>query len=258
VVGMAKKAKPTKPRVGFFGMTSCKGCFFQFMLLGSRLLDVFDKLELEHFWMLKGDNDFGEFDIAVMDGAVSNEENAELVRKVRDASKYLIAFGTCACFGGIPALRNGIKGFHEKVYGEPIKLKQLGSVDPLDRHVKVDYHMFGCPVNENEVLRVVRDLLLGKKPREPDYPVCVDCKKAGISCLLKDGIPCMGPVTNAGCGAPCPASRSPCDGCRGKLPDANWGSETDIMLEHGITTGHIDHMFKKYTSGSGKEGRQKK
>lgn len=238
--------KKSKPRVGFFGMTSCKGCYFQFLLLGKKLIDIFDSIEIEHFWMLKEDNELGEFDIAIMDGAVSNKDNEALVKKVRERSRYLIAYGTCACFGGIPALRNDVSGFHKKVYGKPIKLKPLQNVDPLDMHVKVDYHMVGCPVNEQELLNVLRDLLLGKRPGEPDYPVCVDCKKAGIRCLFKDGIPCMGPVTIGGCGAPCPASRSPCDGCRGKLPDANWGSEYDLMLEHGLTKDHIIQKFAKY------------
>ncbi len=242
---MADKARP---RVGFFGMTSCKGCYFQFLLLNGRLLDIFKNLEIKNFWMLKEKNDFGEFDIVLMDGAVSNKENLELVKSVREKTKYLIAFGTCACSGGIPALRNEVSGYHKKVYGDkPMSMKPLGSVDALDKHVKVDYHMNGCPINEEEVFRVVRDLLIGKTPREPDYPVCYDCKKAGIRCLFKDGIPCMGPVTNGGCGAPCPDSRTPCDGCRGRLPDANWGSESDMLKEHGITKDHIDQMFQKYT-----------
>ena len=78
---MQKKAKP---KVGFFGMTSCKGCYFPFLLLGYCLLDIFYNLDVSHFWMLKEDNKFDNFDIAIMDGAVSNKGNIELVKKVRE------------------------------------------------------------------------------------------------------------------------------------------------------------------------------
>ncbi len=242
-----------KPKVSFFGMTSCKGCYFQFLMLGERLLDIFKNVEISHFWVLKEHNKDEPCDIAFMDGAVSNKENIEHVKQVRKNSKYLIAYGTCACLGGIPALRNLSGGYHKAVYGRSMKRPPLRTVDPLDKHVKVDYYMFGCPINELEALALIRDLLLGKKPREPDYPVCVDCKKTGTRCLFKDGIPCMGPVTTAGCGAPCPASRTPCDGCRGPLSDGNWGEEVDLMYEHGITREKIKQMFSKYT-GSFKTG----
>jgi coenzyme F420-reducing hydrogenase gamma subunit len=250
-------AKEKKPKVAFFGMTSCKGCYFQFLLLGEKLLDIFKNMEISNFWVLKEFNTEGKYDIAFMDGAVSNGENIEEVKKIRKNSKFLIAFGTCACLGGIPSLRNLKEGYHEIVYENIIKKTPLKTVDPIDRHVKVDYYMFGCPINENEVLKVIRDLLIGKKPGQIDYPVCVDCKKAGTRCLFKDGIVCLGPVTNAGCGAPCPASRSPCDGCRGPLPDANWSEEVDLLFEHGITKDQIRHMFCKYT-GSFKNFRELK
>ena len=236
-----------RPRVAFFGMTSCKGCYFQFLLLGERLLDIFTSIEISHFWLLNEENKGGPYDIAIVDGAVSNKENIECVKRARKNSRYLIAFGTCACLGGIPALRNLGTGHHKSVYGKPLKALPTKTVDPIDKHVKVDYYMFGCPINELESLAVIRDLLLGKKPKEPDYPVCVDCKLAGTRCLFKDDVPCMGPVTTAGCGAPCPASSSPCDGCRGPLPDGNWGSEADMLTEHSITPEQIRHMFSKYT-----------
>ncbi len=241
---MSKKAKP---KVGFFGMTSCKGCYFQFLILGERLIDIFKNIEISHFWMLQDCKKEVKYDVAIMDGAVSNKENVEYLKRVRENSKFLIAYGSCACLSGIPGLRNSRRGYHKDVYGKPIQAVPLKSVDPLDKHVKVDYHMFGCPINEEEALAVVRDLLLGKRPKEPDYPVCVDCKKSGTRCLFKDGIPCMGPVTRGGCGAPCPASRSACDGCRGPLPDANWASEADMLLDHGITRDQMKDAFSKYT-----------
>jgi sulfhydrogenase subunit delta len=230
-----KRRTGTKPRVGFFGMTSCKGCYFQFLTLNEKLLDVFRHIEISNFWMLNEVNKGGKYDIAFMDGAVSNRENVREVREVRKNSRFLVAFGTCACLGGIPGLRNDLKGCHQKVYGRRMKHMPLPRAEPIDKYVKVDYYMFGCPVSEDETLRVVRDLLLGKKPREPDHPVCVDCKKAGVRCLFKDGVLC--------------------DGCRGPLPDANWASEVGLMEEHGIDKKQIRFMFRKY-AGLGKNHKE--
>jgi sulfhydrogenase subunit delta len=241
-----------KPMVAFFGMTSCKGCYFQMLLANEKLPHLLGHIDVVDFWMInEKPKKEDKYDIAFIDGAVSNRENAELVMEVREKAKYVIAYGTCACLGGIPALRNKDekkhKAYHRNVYGREIEVKSYPHAEPVHKYVRVDYHMYGCPVNEREVLQVARDLLLGKKPKEADYPVCVECKKAGTRCLFKDGVACLGPVTRAGCDAPCPASRTACDGCRGPLPDANWAEEAKLLKEHGITRKHLDFMFSKYT-----------
>lgn len=241
-----------KPKVAFFGMTSCKGCYFQFLILGERLKSLFEKIETSSFWMLKEINNGKDYDVVFLDGAVANDDNVREVKDIRKRAKYLIAFGTCACLGGIPQIRNSVKGYHEKVYGKPIKRMPSKNVIPVDELVKVDYKMTGCPINEEEALRVVSDLLIGKAPGEPDYPVCVECKKKKIRCLWKDGIPCMGPVTRGGCDAPCPESRTGCDGCRGPLPDANWAKEAELLAGHGISKEQIKIMFSKYSKNNGK------
>ncbi|UCD03198.1 MAG: hypothetical protein JSV63_01000 [Candidatus Aenigmatarchaeota archaeon] len=241
-----------RPKVAFFGMTSCKGCYFQLLLVNEKLPYLLDRMDVVDFWMLnEAPKKADKYDIAFIDGAVSNHENAELVREVREKAKFVIAFGTCACLGGIPALRNPDEkqhnAYHKMVYGKEIAIKSYPHADPVHKHIHVDCHMYGCPINEHEIIEVVRDVILGKKPVEPDYPVCVDCKKAGISCLFKEGVPCLGPVSIAGCDAPCPASKTACDGCRGPLPDANWSEEAKLLKEHGIDRKKIDMMFSKYT-----------
>ncbi len=245
-----------KPKVAFFGMTSCKGCYFQLLLANERLRDIFGSIDIADFWMLNEKPASGDYDIAFIDGAVSNGENAELVARVREKAKFVIAYGACACLGGIPSLRNDDekthKAYHRKVYGRDIEIKSYPHAEPVHKYIHVDYEMHGCPVNEQEVLEVVRDLLVGRKPREPEQPVCVDCKKRGTSCLFKEGVPCLGPVTRGGCGAPCPASRTACDGCRGPLPDANWKSEAKLLREHGISAKDIDFMFRKYSREAGR------
>lgn len=245
--------KDFRPKIAFIGMTSCKGCFFEFLLLGRRLEKLFEKIEITNFRMLKEFNDReGEYDVTFLDGAVSTPEQAREVKEVRKRTEFLIAYGTCACWGGIPSMRNYVKGYRKEVYPGETKYKSTKTVDPVDKHVKVDYYMRGCPVNEEEALRVVADILAGKRPEEKDYSVCVECKKRGIRCLFKDGKVCYGPVTYAGCNAPCPASGTPCDGCRGPLPDGNLGAEVELLKEKGITKEDINMVFSRYAGGSEK------
>jgi len=248
--------KSGRKKIAFIGLTSCKGCFFEFLLLGRRLLDVFGSVEITNFWMLKEFNDAeGAYDVTFMDGAVSTERERQELLKARERTRFLIAYGTCACWGGVPALRNYAKDYRKTVYppeGNQPQFTSLDSVTPIDRHVRVDYYMRGCPVNEDEAFEVIADLLAGKKPREKDYCVCVECKKRETRCLFKEGRICYGPVTYAGCNAPCPAVKTPCDGCRGPLPDGNLGAEKDLLIEKGVTDDDIKAVFTRYAGLSEK------
>jgi coenzyme F420-reducing hydrogenase gamma subunit len=247
------KGNSGKPRIAFIGLTSCKGCFFQFLLLGRRLASVFRNVEIGNFWMLKEFNDSeGRYDITFIDGAVSTDRELFELEKARERTRFLIAYGTCACWGGVPALRNSAKDWRNTVFREETKHKSRSEVTPIDRHVHVDYYMRGCPVNEDEAFAVIGDALAGKIPKEKNYCVCVECKKNGTKCLFKDGVACYGPVTYAGCNAPCPAARTPCDGCRGPLPDGNLGAETGLLAEHGVTREEIESVLSRYSSGRSK------
>ncbi len=64
---------------------------------------------------------------------------------------------------------------------------------PIDAVVPVDYYIHGCPIHKDEFLKVVKALLLGKKPEIPTYPVCVECKRAGQRLRLRAGADLPGP-----------------------------------------------------------------
>jgi len=239
-----------KPRIAFFGFTSCKGCFFEFLILEKKLLEMLKETDIVHFELVKEYNEEGPFDISFVDGAISTKEELEILKKIREDSRFVIALGTCACWGGIPAIKNTAKNL-KVAYPGPIPQKSI-ETNPIDKYVKVDYYLRGCPINKDEAFEVVKDILNGKIPREKDYCVCVECRLRETRCLFEDGIPCMGPVTYAGCGAPCPAIRASCDGCRGPLPDGNVGQEIKLLINYGIKKDDIKKMFSKYALSSEK------
>ena len=88
--------------------------------------------------------------------------------------------------------------------------------------VKVDYELRGCPISAKQLLEFLRAVLSGEKPRFPTYSVCTECKLRGVTCLaVSRGEPCMGPITQAGCGALCPGFNRGCYGCFGPCEEAN-------------------------------------
>ena len=122
--------------------------------------------------------------------------------------------------------------------------------DGIGNYVKVDYFMHGCPPNKYEFLHVIKELIVGKTPRQPDFPVCKECRENKNPCLLQLGKPCMGPITNGGCNSVCLNSRIACKGCRGPLEDANIDPLVSLYEKMGFTDEDIKKFFMGYAGTS--------
>jgi coenzyme F420-reducing hydrogenase gamma subunit len=108
------------------------------------------------------------------------------------------------------------------VYAHPDYISTLETSTPIAEHVKVDFELRGCPINKYQLLEVVNAFLNGRKPNTPPYSVCLECKRHGTACVMvAQGTPCLGPVTQAGCGALCPAFSRGCYGCFGPMETPN-------------------------------------
>ena len=107
----------------------CAGCEVTVLDIGEPLLDLLPKLEFVHMPVLMDHKIFGQkgekkkmeipqADVGIITGSIRNEENKELAKEMREKCKVLIALGSCACYGGIPALANQYKtaDIYEKVY----------------------------------------------------------------------------------------------------------------------------------------------
>ncbi|XRP97176.1 F420-nonreducing hydrogenase [Methanocaldococcus sp. 16A] len=238
----------------------CSGCHISLLDLHEELLNLLENVELIHCPVLMDVKEIpDEIDIALIEGGIRNEENLEIAKEMREKAKIVIAFGTCAVYGGVPGLGNlySKDEILEKVYKTTLSTKndegiipseevpQLTSrVKPLSEVIDVDYFIPGCPPNPEIIAKVFKALLEGKKPELPKKNLCDECPRKKSSdgvvietikrkyegkvdpeiCLLEQGYLCLGVATRAGCGAICPKVGVPCSGCYGK---------TDAVIDQG-------------------------
>jgi F420-non-reducing hydrogenase small subunit len=242
----------------------CGGCECSMLDIGETLLDLLPQLEFVHMPVLMDHKYYGqtgegktlelpEADIGIITGGVRTEEQKEIAKVVRDKCKTVIAYGSCAAFGGVPALANMYTRdeIFNKVYkttrstvpGEfpTVELPPwTDRVYAVDEVVKVDVTIPGCAPSPDLFADALTSLLTGKPFKLEEKSVCEDCplirEKKAIStikrplesapsetrCLLEQGFLCLGPATRTGCGGHektprCIAGKFPCRGCMGPV-----------------------------------------
>ncbi len=231
---------------------SCAGCEMALLNLGEGLLDLLPRLEFVHLPLLldhkycgpdgAGDPrclDIPEAEVGLISGHIRNTEHLELAQTMRARCRVLIALGTCATHGGIPALANQFSeaDILERYYrsgettdpapdpDDPALPGLLPRALALDEKVKVDLSLPGCPPHPEQIAEAILALLEDRPPLLPSKSVCDTCPtrregkgavgqvrrflqnahyEAGqpigeMRCLLEQGFLCLGPVTRAGC-----------------------------------------------------------
>ena len=203
---------------------SCDGCQLSLLDCEDELLAIAGALEIAYFPEATSAVVEGPYDVSLVEGSVTTAHDAERIREVREQSRLLVTIGACATAGGIQALRN-TADVHEwvpLVYASPAYISTLESSTPIADHVRVDLELRGCPISKEQLVETVAALLHGRRPRLPTSSVCFECKARGTPCVLvARGTPCLGPVTQAGCGAICPAYDRGCYGCFGPMESPN-------------------------------------
>ena len=235
------------------------GCHISLLDLDEEILDVLEIADIKCTPIADVKHP-PEVDVALIEGAVANKGNEEVLKEYREKAKVLVAFGTCACFGGIPGMRNL---YHrsdvlDRAYvstestvdgrwpdGEDVPYL-LQNVKPLSDVVEVDYLIPGCPPLPATIKDTLVALAEGREPDMPTRNLCEECPREhkdmlvpqrgfltdGVhaicevetidpdKCFLEQGIVCMGPATREGCGARCLKGNMPCRGCMGPTPKA--------------------------------------
>lgn len=260
----------SKPKVAFYWCASCGGCEEAVVDLAETILDVVAAVDIV-FWPVAMDFKVadvaalsdGELAAAFINGAIRTSEQAEMAELLRRKAQVVVAFGACACLGGIPGLANlfAREEILDVVYRDSpttdagmlpaeefetpegtVRLPRFDEdVRTLDQVIDVDYYLPGCPPPEELIAASLRALVESRLPERgsvlaPDLALCSECPRADTkpedlkverfhrpqeiladegTCLLAQGLLCLGPATRAGCGAACISGNMPCTGCMG-------------------------------------------
>jgi coenzyme F420-reducing hydrogenase gamma subunit len=239
----------TKPKLAVFKFASCDGCQLSLLDAEDELLAVAESVDIAYFLEARTQESAGPYDVGLVEGSVTTAHDAERIKQIRQQCKYLVTIGACATAGGIQALRNwgDVDEFLRVVYARPDYIRTLKTSTPISDHVLVDFELRGCPINKKQLVELVSALLWGRKPKVPRHSVCVECKRRGTVCVaVAQGIACLGPVTQAGCGAICPSYNRECFGCYGPKEKPNLVSLTSYYKERGADGGHLLRLTRNF------------
>ena len=240
-----------KPKLAVFKFSSCDGCQLSLLDCEDELLAVVGRVEVANFLEASRAVVKGPYDVALVEGSITTPREVERIREVRQASKFLVTIGACATAGGIQALRNfkDVREFIQVVYATPEYITTLETSSPVAQHVRVDFELRGCPISKAQLLEVLGAFLHGRKPNIPAYSVCVECKRRSTVCVMVTrGVPCLGPVTQAGCGALCPAYDRGCYACFGPMESPNAASLGAAWQRLGQTDGELVRAFRSFNA----------
>ena len=248
---MPRNAATSRPRLGVVKLASCDGCQLTVLNLEDQLLELAERIEIVEFPEATSHRSSGPYDLLFVEGSVSTPEQAEQIVALRRQSKRLVTIGACATAGGIQALRNWADhdAFRAAVYAHPEYIESLATARPVADYVPVDAELRGCPISPAQLLEFATGLLTGRRPRLPDEALCLVCKRFGRVCVMvAQGLPCLGPVTQTGCGALCPGYDRACYACFGPRESANVTSLSRHFIATGRPPQEVGRLFAGFTA----------
>ncbi|HSL42643.1 MAG TPA: F420-nonreducing hydrogenase [Anaerolineales bacterium] len=263
---MTASANGNKPKFAMYWAASCGGCEIAVLNIHEKILDVDANFDVV-FWPVAMDAKYkdveamedGSILLTLFNGGIRNDENEHIAKLLRQKSKILVAFGSCACEGCIPGLAN-LSPVGEIVHtafntittdnpndvypratfdvpeGELHIPKLAPILRPLDQVVDVDYYMPGCPPESHQIAEVI-DLVIKVIRGEAELPprgavigvgnstVCEECPRARNVKLIKafKRIQDIAPVDPTLCileqGVPCNGPATR-SGCNARCPQA--------------------------------------
>ncbi len=243
-------------------LSDCAGCHVALVDLHEKILDVLGAAEIQHCPVLTDVKDYPRAAVGLVSGAIRSEHDLHAARRMRESCERIVAWGTCAVYGGIPGAgmvhandeileavyrRNGTTGTTHVPASRVDALR--ATVTPLDEAIDVDLYLSGCPPHPTFIFQALLALLEGRPPKATDENVCARCKRTmsrtavdrvrknheGVpdpdTCFLSQGFVCLGSVTLDRCLAPCPANGMMCTGCAGPSMQVLTEPNRDIRTE---------------------------
>jgi coenzyme F420-reducing hydrogenase gamma subunit len=239
-------ARRARPLLAVWKFASCDGCQLSLLDCEDELLSLAGQLDIAYFAEASRRMLPGPYDLSLVEGSITTPADAQRIRRVRHLSRRMVTIGACATAGGIQALRNfaDIREVADAVYPHPEYVETLATSTPISAHVPVDFELRGCPIDKGQLLEVIKAFLIGRKPAIPGHSVCHECKLRGTVCVMvAHGTPCLGPVTQTGCGAICPAYGRGCYGCFGPAESPNTAAIAREFSSLGMEKRAIGRVF---------------
>jgi F420-non-reducing hydrogenase small subunit len=192
--------KKGRLKTAIVSLSTCGGCPAALVEDKEELMKLLKKINITYCTMLIDESEIGEVEVSLVDGAVRGKEDVERLIEARNKSRYLVAWGTCATFGGIPAFANqyeleeliedsygqtqdpfayylsGMQGVDQTAYQER-ELKLLRRVGKLNDFVRVDYYVPGCPPQIGILNQLINELKGEGQDVKPRPIVCSECKR---------------------------------------------------------------------------------
>jgi coenzyme F420-reducing hydrogenase gamma subunit len=243
----------TPPTLAVWKFASCDGCQLSLLDCEDELLAIAGRVEIAYFPEATSAMVEGPYDVSLVEGSVGTAHDAERIHEIRRQSRLLVTIGACATAGGIQALRNGqdIDELTSIVYAHPEYVSTLATSTPIADHVPVDLELRGCPIDRGQLLRMLAALLNRHAWRIPTTSVCTECKANGTTCLMvAGGTPCLGPITQSGCGALCPSFHRGCYGCFGPMESPNVPALRRQLATLGCTGDTVDRLLHTFNTAA--------
>ena len=166
----------SKIKLATVWLDGCSGCHMSLLDIDDGIVAVSKRADIVYGPLVDAQEFPEDVDVALVEGAVSSQDDLKLVQTIRQRSRFLVALGDCAVTSNVPAMRNSIpvKKLLESVYvtnAEPGSAVPKDNVPALLRHalpvhevVKVDLHVPGCPPSAGAILYAIGELLEGRRP----------------------------------------------------------------------------------------------
>ena len=166
----------SKARVATLWLDGCSGCHMSLLDMDERLLELAGKVDIV-FSPLVDQKEFPEnVDVALVEGAVSSDEDLEKILKVRARSRLLVSLGDCAVTANVPSMRNPftVSAVVDRAYVENVTINPgvpreavptlLPRARPIHEFVNVDVYVPGCPPSADTIYTVLSEIVEGRIP----------------------------------------------------------------------------------------------
>ncbi|KAB2891821.1 MAG: methyl viologen-reducing hydrogenase [Desulfobulbaceae bacterium] len=251
-----------KIRLNTEWLCDCGGCHVALVDLHEKILNVLESVVIQKCPVLTDIKDYPEAEIGILTGSIRTEHDRHAAIEMRKKCKTIIAFGTCAVYGGLHGA--GLAHSREEIMDHVFRKNPTTRTDfipdsgitglekivtPIDEVIDVDLYLPGCPPHPHFIFESLKTLIEHHQPRVDKSTVCAACRRTmtktdvteikqsheGIPdddiCFLSQGYICLGSATLDRCLAPCPNHGIMCAGCAGPTMQILTEPNRDIRTE---------------------------